>query len=291
MATARIGISGYVYQHWRGAFYPQDLAQRRWLEYSSRRFNSIELNGTFYSLKSPSIFAKWAAQTPDENFVFAIKGSRFITHHLKLRGVGQALANFLASGVFALGQKCGPFLWQLPASDRFDRKRLEDFLNLLPRTTEQAAKLARGYDERLRRGALVEPLVSLPLRHALEVRHESYDTPEFFELLQEQNVAFVLADTAGKFLWADRITADFVYARLHGDQQLYISQYTDPVLDGWSERVSGWLDEGRDVFVYFDNDGLGHAPYDAMRLAQRIHGTPAANSHPGAGFTGRIGSG
>src|SRR5918912_624265 len=133
VANVYIGISGYNYPSWRGDFYPADLPAREWLRYASRRMNSVELNGTFYSLKSPDVFRRWVAETPREGFVFAIKGSRFITHNLKLARAEGALANFYASGVLALGAKTGPFLWQLPGTYGFDAGRVERFLRLLPR--------------------------------------------------------------------------------------------------------------------------------------------------------------
>src|SRR5436189_3917171 len=151
-----IGISGYDYPHWRGAFYPKDLPRRSWFAHASHAFNSIELNGTFYSLKTPAVFERWAREAPRRNFVFAVKGSRFITHNLKLRRARPALANFYASGVLALGRRTGPFLWQLPATYRFDADRLETFMALLPRRTAAAEALARDHDHRLKKGALVE---------------------------------------------------------------------------------------------------------------------------------------
>src|SRR5918911_2486267 len=168
-----VGISGYNYAPWRGRFYPPELPPRDWLKYASRVFNSIELNGTFYSLKSPDVFQRWVHDTPPE-FVFAVKGSRFITHNLKLARSESALANFYASGVLALGRKTGPFLWQLPATYRFDRGRVERFLAILPRDSRQAAALAAEHDERLRRGALTEADVEVTYPHPPEVRHPTY---------------------------------------------------------------------------------------------------------------------
>jgi uncharacterized protein YecE (DUF72 family) len=270
LANAYVGISGYIYKNWRGAFYPEKMAQREWLAYASRVFNSIELNGTFYSLKSPAVFEKWASEVPDDGFVFAIKGSRFITHNLKLRNIDVAMGNFLASGILALGEKTGPFLWQLPDTYRFDRDRIEGFLRALPRDTRAAARLARKHDERLKRGALVKPAVNVPLRHAMEVRHDSYDTPEFYDLLRAHDVAYVIADTAGRWTYAEEVTSNFVYVRLHGSQQLYVSGYTDEELDRWAAKCRGWMQRGCDVYVYFDNDAKVHAPNDAKRLAARL---------------------
>ena len=269
-SRAFIGISGYDYKPWRGVFYPDDLPARRWLEYASGRFDSIELNGTFYSLKSPAVFERWVAATPARDFVFAVKGGRFITHNLKLRNVERAMGNFFASGVLALGRKTGPFLWQLPGTYRFDAERLDGFMRQLPRTSRQAEAVALRHDERLRRGALVDAAANVRYRHALEVRHPSYFHDEFYALLREHRCGFVVADTAGKFPYAEEVTADFVYVRLHGSQELYASGYTDAELDQWAMRIGAWRSSGRDVYVYFDNDIKVHAPYDALRLAERV---------------------
>ena len=264
-----IGISGYDYKGWRGVFYPDELPARRWLEYASRQFNSIELNGTFYSLKSPAVFQRWAAEVPNRDFVFAVKGGRFITHNLKLRRSEAALGNFFASGVLALGRRTGPFLWQLPGTYRFEADRLEGFLRLLPRDSAAGERVAQGHDGRLKRGALLEAAERVTYRHAFEVRHPTYFDDEFYGMLERHGVALVLADTAGRWPYAEELTADFVYIRLHGSQELYVSGYTDDELDSWAERIERWSSGGRDVYVYFDNDAKVHAPFDALRLAAR----------------------
>jgi uncharacterized protein YecE (DUF72 family) len=269
---AWIGISGYDYAGWRGRFYPDELPARRWLEYASRRFDTIELNGTFYSLKSPAVFERWAAEVPD-GFLLAVKGGRFITHNLKLRNAEASLGNFFASGVLALGSRTGPFLWQLPATYRFDAERMDAFMRLLPRDSREGEAVARRHDERLRRGALVEAPVRVRYRHAFEVRHPSYFHEEFYAILRAHRCALVLADTAGKFPYAEELTAGFTYVRLHGSQELYASGYTDAELDWWAARIRDWRARG-DVFVYFDNDAKVHAPFDALRLAERV-------THPG----------
>lgn len=270
---AFIGISGYDYQPWRGRFYPEDLPRRRWLEFASRTFNSVELNGTFYSLKSPAVFARWVSEVASKDFVFAVKGGRFITHNLKLRNADTSLGNFFASGVLALGRMTGPFLWQLPATYRFDAERMDAFMRLLPRTSREAEQVALQHDDRLRRGALVDAAARVNLRHAFEVRHESYFHDEFYALLREHRCAFVIADTAGRFPYAEEVTADFVYVRLHGSRELYASGYTDAELDDWARKVSGWRAGQLDVYVYFDNDAKVHAPFDAKRLAERVDQT------------------
>jgi uncharacterized protein YecE (DUF72 family) len=270
---AFVGISGYDYKGWRGRFYPAELPARRWLEYASRRFNSIELNGTFYSLKSPAVFERWAAEVPERDFVFALKGGRFITHNLKLRNAESALGNFFASGVLSLGEKTGPFLWQLPGTYRFDAERLDSFMRLLPRTASDGEAVARQHDHRLRRGAVVDAPVNVAYRHAFEVRHPTYFGDEFYDILRAHGCAFVIADTAGKFPYAEEVTADFVYVRLHGSEELYASGYSDAELDTWAAKIAKWRRGGRDVYVYFDNDAKVHAPFDAARLSERVNGS------------------
>lgn len=264
---ARVGISGYVYQGWRGRFYPNDLPARRWLEYASRQFDTIELNGTFYSMKSPAIFERWAGETP-RDFVFAVKGSRFITHNLKLRNAERALGNFFASGVLALGARTGPFLWQLPATYGFTAERVREFMAMLPRSSTRAESLAKRHDARVP-VPLTRAVARVRYRHAFEVRHPSFFCEEFYALLRAHGFALVLADTAGRFPYAEELTASFVYVRLHGSRQLYVSGYTDAELDAWAAKVRRWR-RTHDVYVYFDNDAKVHAPFDAQRLADRL---------------------
>ena len=268
MPQARIGISGWTYPPWRGVFYPDGLPHRRELEFASRQVGSIEINGTFYALQRPESFRAWAEATPDR-FVFSVKGGRFITHLKKLRDVDTALANFFASGVLALGPKLGPLLWQLPPNFGYDAERIEAFLSLLPRTTTTAAELAARHDERVDDRAWVTTDADRPVRHAIEVRHASYETPSFLALLRAQGVAAVTADTAGKWPMIEEQTAGFSYVRLHGAEELYTSGYSDEGLDAWAAKVRAW-GQDRDVFVYFDNDVKVHAPFDAMGLMRRL---------------------
>jgi len=272
MARAWVGISGWRYPPWRGVFYPKELAQRRELDYAAERMTSIEINGSFYSLQRPSSYRTWAEQTPDD-FLLAVKGGRFITHMKKLAGVESALANFFASGVLALGPKLGPVLWQLPPMLGFDADRLSGFLDLLPRTTTAAAELAERRDAKLPDDrAWTRTDADRPIRHALEVRHDSFRKPEVAALLREHGVALVVADTAGKWPYLEEMTADFMYVRLHGAEELYASGYTDEALDRWAEKLIAWRDNGQDSYVYFDNDIKVHAPFDAMGLIRRLEG-------------------
>lgn len=265
----RIGISGWTYKPWRGAFYPPKHPQKRELEFASRVFNTIEINGTFYSLQRPSSFQKWYNGTPDD-FLFSVKGARFITHMKKLRDVEAPLANFFASGVLALREKLGPILWQFPPNFGWNEERFREFFGLLPADTEAAAQLACQHNEKLKVPPFLEVDAKRPLRYALEIRHPSFLVPEFFEFLREHNAAFVFADTAGKWPYAEELTSDFVYCRLHGDTQLYVSGYSENALQWWADRLRPW-GRARDLFVYFDNDAKVHAPFDAQRLTALLN--------------------
>jgi len=283
----RIGISGWTYPPWRGTFYPQKLAHHRELTYASDIFSSIEINGTFYSLQRPESFARWADSTPDD-FVFSVKAPRFITHMRRLKDAKVPLANFLASGLLRLGAKLGPILWQLPPNFKFDAKLLEAFLTLLPHDTQTAADLARRHDKRLSGRSWMKIDQPRSVRHCMEIRHDSFKSPQFIDLLRAYNVALVCADTVEWPRLMD-VTADFMYCRLHGSEELYASGYDDQSLDDWARRVFAWANgkeptdgervrkksaspshSRRDVFVYFDNDAKVRAPFDAQGLIARI---------------------
>jgi uncharacterized protein YecE (DUF72 family) len=281
----RIGISGWNYAGWRNVFYPKDLPNRCELVFASRVLNSIEINGSFYSLQRPTSYRRWYEATP-ENFLFSVKGARFITHMKKLREVEVPLANFFASGVLALGKKLGPILWQFPPNLGWNAERFREFFQLLPRSTKEAALLGRRHNSKLKVRAWLKTERDRPLRHCVEIRHPSFLVSDFFELLRNFNVAFVFADTAGKWPYAEDLTADFVYCRLHGDIKLYTSGYSESALDWWSARLELWRQgrhprdaklvtaktkpQRRDVFVYFDNDAKVHAPFDAQMLARKM---------------------
>jgi uncharacterized protein YecE (DUF72 family) len=294
-----VGISGWNYPPWRGVFYPDGLTHKRELAFASRMVDSIEINGSFYSLVRPESVQRWYAETP-AGFVFALKGSRFITHMKRLRDAHVALANFFASGVLALEDKLGPILWQLPPNLAFDRRALEDFFHALPRTTAAAVDLASRHDERLAGRAYVQSSANRPLRYALEVRHPSFHDPAFVALLRQHGVALCVADTAGLFPDFEDVTADFVYVRLHGHAKLYESGYPPRVLERWAERIRAWraggempaggetpaarraspehpapTSPGRDVYVYFDNDARVRAPFDARALRALLQGERA----------------
>ncbi|HEX4155719.1 MAG TPA: DUF72 domain-containing protein [Acidobacteriaceae bacterium] len=291
-ANVRIGISGWRYAGWRGVFYPPRLAQRRELEFAASTFPTIEINGTFYSLQRPESFRRWRAETPDD-FIFAVKGSRYLTHMLKLRNPEQPLANFFASGLLTLGPKLGPILWQFAPQMRFDRQRFAGFFDLLPRTHAAAARLARLHDARLKGRAVTRvargTAAKTSIRHAIEIRDESFATEEFIDLLRKHDIGLVVADTVEWPLLFD-LTSDFVYCRLHGSEQLYASGYGDVALDLWADRVAAWATgtcaplggrarragcteactHPRDVYVLFDNDAKVRAPFDAQTLQAKV---------------------
>ncbi|MGZ8209378.1 MAG: DUF72 domain-containing protein [Burkholderiales bacterium] len=285
--TIRIGISGWRYGPWRGVFYPGNLPQRRELEFASRAFPTIEINGSFYSLQYPFSYAAWYRETPPD-FVFAIKGGRYITHMLRLRNFETALANFLASGIFNLREKIGPFLWQFPPQFRYDEARFERFFSVLPRTLAGALSIARRRDARMKGRCRLAIDCDRPLRHAVEIRHESFISETFIAQLRRHNIALVMADTAGKWPYYEDVTADFVYIRLHGDKELYVSGYTEEALDRWADRIRAWADgqepadarrisvksaprrRSRDVYCYFDNDVKVRAPIDAHTLMRKL---------------------
>jgi uncharacterized protein YecE (DUF72 family) len=284
--TIRIGISGWRYAPWRSVFYPRGLAQHRELEYAARRFPTIELNGSFYSLQAPQSWLDWYRETP-AGFVFAVKANRYITHFRKLNDVERPLANFFASGIFNLREKLGPILWQLPPQLGFDPVKFARFLDLLPHDTAAALRLARGREARMHGRSRLAIDRNRRLRHAVEIRHESFLDPAFVTLLRRSRVALVVADTAGRWPYREDVTADFVYLRLHGDEQLYTSGYTPRALARWAKRIDAWhrgseppdaqrIDgkapraRRRDVYCYFDNDAKVHAPFDAQSLSGRL---------------------
>lgn len=290
MARIRIGISGWRYTPWRGPFYPSDLPQKDELRYAASIFPTIEINGSFYSLQRPESYARWYEHTP-RGFVFAVKGGRFITHMKKLRDVEVPLANFLASGLFELREKLGPILWQFPENFRYDEKRVGDFLALLPKDTASAALLARKHDSRLNGRATLKVDRKRRMRHAFEIRHESFCNPAFMRQLRANNVSLVIAETARRFPMLEDVTAkDFVYLRLHGDKELYRSGYGDKALERWAARIRAWQrgaepagakkclrarppsKRARDIYVYFDNTDVKlRAPIDAQSLMRKLN--------------------
>lgn len=289
MARIRIGISGWRYTPWRGVFYPRGLPQRAELAYAARIFSAIEVNGSFYSLQYPQSFAQWYADAPPD-FVFALKGPRYITHMLKLRDIERPLANFFASGLFCLKEKLGPILWQFPPRFAYRADRFENFCALLPKDTDAAAALARRRDARMHGRSRLAPGPARALRHAIEVRDPSFLVPEFIELLRRHGIALVTAETAGRWPLRGDITADFAYLRLHGNRRMYQSGYGERSLERWAARIRAWHEGGRpadvgcvlpgdavspprprDVYCFFDNTDVKlRAPADAQALMRRL---------------------
>ena len=287
MKKCRIGISGWRYEPWRGVFYPKGLQQRRELEYASRQMNSIEINGTFYSLQRPASFRKWYDDTPDD-FIFAVKGPKYLTHMKKLNEIRQPLANFFASGVLLLGKKLGPILWQFPPWWPYDHERLAEFLKMLPRSSTTASEFAQEHNLKKQDWIWTDAIAKTNIRYAFEPRHESFFTKDFVKLLRKYNAALVFADTAGKWPYYEDLTSDLIYCRLHGAKELYASGYTDEELDRWAKRIGKWKagrqprdaqllakhdykpGKPRDVYVYFDNDIKVHAPFNAIDLAREL---------------------
>lgn len=287
--TIHIGISGWRYAGWRGVFYPQGLAQARELAFASRAVDTIEINGSHYSLQTIGSYRSWYEATPD-GFIFSVKGPRYLTHMLRFRDESAlpAIANFFASGVLALEEKLGPFLWQFPPNFPFDESRLERFLALLPRTVDDAIALARTHDKRVK-APWFDAQRRGKLRHAVEVRHASFCVEAFPEILRRYHASLVVSDSVAGWPYFEDVTADFIYMRLHGTQTLYSGAYAEPALDRWAKRIQAWAAGGepgdakrvsskhpkrekRDVFCYFDNDQKVEAPFDARRLKQRLNG-------------------
>jgi uncharacterized protein YecE (DUF72 family) len=235
-ARAYIGTSGWNYPAWRETFY-RGVAQKQWLRFCAERFTAVEVNATFYRLQRRETFANWRSQTPP-TFRFAIKANRYLTHNRRLIEPLPSirLERDRAAG---LGDKLAAVLWQLPANFHRDLGRLERFVRALHAWRS--------------------------VRHAIEFRHESWFDEQVAACLREHRVAVCQSDAADWPLW-DAVTADLVYARLHGHTMTYASGYSDRELGSWARRIRAWLDEGRAVHLYFDNDAIGRAPIDALRL-------------------------
>lgn len=259
----RAGIGGWTFEPWEKSFYPEKLAKKKQLAYAASQLATIEINGTYYRGQTPETFAKWAADVPDE-FVFSVKGNRFVTNRRVLGEAGESMEKFFATGVTELGDHLGPILWQFAPTKKFDSEDFEAFLKLLPEKRDGVA-----------------------IRHAVEVRHDSFVVPEFAELLRRYGVAVVFADHKTYPAIGD-VTADFVYARLQQGNDDTPTCYPPKDLDAWAARAKTWASGGvpddlplagpgqipekaaRDVFVYFIHEGKVRAPHGAMAFAERI---------------------
>jgi uncharacterized protein YecE (DUF72 family) len=241
-----VGVGGWTYAPWRGPFYPKGLPQKKELEYASRRLTSIEINGTYYSTFKPDSFAKWRAETPD-GFVFAVKASRFCTNRRELASAGESIARFAAQGLSRLGDRLGPINWQFMATKKFDAEDMAAFLDLLPREAD-----------------------GMPLRHAVEVRHDSFRDKRFIDMARKRNVAIVFADDE-EFPAIDEPTADFTYARLMRTKKSVKTGYKPDELDRWAKQAEKWAKRG-DAFVYVISGAKERNPAAAEALIARLEG-------------------
>lgn len=285
MGTIRIGLSGWSYDEWGGGFYPEGLAPDDRLGFLSDRFDTVEVNGTFYSLTNPASVRRWREQTAS-SFIFAIKASRYITHTKRLHEPATALANFFASGLLELGARLGPILWQLPPNLEYDRDNLEHFLDLLPHDTDAAVSLARDHDDRVEDVSYGDGS-NHRVRHVIEFRNPSFLQSEAVATVKRHGCALACSHASEWPLVGD-VTAGFVYIRLHGPDETYASGYDDSELRRWGRRIETWRSGGRvedletapdltppprqerDVYVYFDNTAAGHAPEDAQQLQDLV---------------------
>ena len=273
----RVGTAGWSVPSALGA-------QGSQLQRYAAQLSCVEINSSFYRPHRVATYARWAASVP-EGFRFAVKAPRYITHILRLRDPQVPLANFIASGLLRLGVHLGPILWQFPPNFRFDAARIAAFLKMLPHDTGQAAALGRKHNGKLRAPAWLEVDMRRSMRHAFEIRHESFRCQEFIDLLRAHDVALVCADSVEWPRLMD-LTSDFVYCRLHGSEELYASGYDNVALDVWGGRIKAWArgeepedaervggkarPRKRDVFVFFDNDKKVRAPANAMELIRRL---------------------
>jgi uncharacterized protein YecE (DUF72 family) len=263
----RVGIGGWTFEPWRGTFYPEDLVQKRELEYASRKLTTIEINGTFYGSQKPATFVKWHGETPDD-FVFSLKAPRFATNRRVLAEAGESVDRFLASGVLELKNKLGPINWQFAPTKQFDADDFEAFLNLLPHKVD-----------------------GREIRHALEVRHESFRDEAFVALARKHGVAIVMAGDS-KYPQIADVTAKFVYARIMGTTEQFAQGYDDKTLDLWTKRARDWASGGapkgletlgkpaaattpRDVYLYVISGFKAHNPAAGMAMIERLNGSGA----------------
>lgn len=235
LAKWRIGTSGWNYDHWKEVFYPAHVAKSKWLEFYANHFDTLEVNATFYRLPKPKTFENWHERTP-EKFLWAVKGNKYITHTKRLKDSKEPLER-LYKAVEGLKEKVGPILFQLPPSLSFDRDLFRQFCK----------NLDSSY------------------RHVLEIRHPSWIHEHVFQILKENNMAFCLSDTAGRYPYHEVITADFLYLRLHGSKKLYASKYSEEELQEWAHKIKEW---NMETYLYFDNDFQGYAVRNARRLKE-----------------------
>ena len=235
-----VGTSGWAYDHWSEVFYPKDCPKSKWLDFYTKHFSTVELNASFYRLPKPQTFEGWSKKTPD-NFLWAVKASRYITHIRRIRDVQEPLERFFSSAD-CLREKLGPILFQLPPNLVFDEAVLSNFCKSLP-------------GDHL---------------YTLEVRHPSWAQPRVFEILGQYNISLCISDTAGRYPLIEQLTASFIYIRLHGSRSLYASEYTEEELRAYAAKIKGW---SKDTYLYFDNDYKWYVIKIARRLKE-ILGLP-----------------
>lgn len=266
VGTVRTGTAGWVFEPWRGTFFPAGLVQKKELSYAASRLTSIEINATFRANQKPASFARWASETP-AGFAFSVKGPQLVTHIKRLKNCAEPLANFFASGPLAMGDRLGPFVWQLPPNLAFDPDSFSAFLELLPKDVETYLALAGKAD-----GARQEPFLDASgvtrIRHAIEPRHPSFNSPEAHALFARHNIARVIADTAEHP--QRELTADFAYCRLQGPARADAAGYEDTDIADWARTMAGWRDAGHDVYAYFVHEDKLHAPQNAIALRKAL---------------------
>jgi uncharacterized protein YecE (DUF72 family) len=286
MGSIFIGMAGWSFDGWRGSFYPDGLKQRDELAYASRRIQTIEVNGTFYSLFRPTSYLGWYAETPAD-FNFSLKGPKYITHERRLKDFQTPLNNFLASGILALREKLGCILWQFPPNMPFTRERFEPFFAALPHDMKTAAEMGKGHSSWLEGRTYLDVSENHRIRHAVEGRHPSFRDPILVELAKTYGIAIVVGDTAGRWPLIEDVTSDFMYLRLHADETKYPKGYTKKSLEYWGHRVKTWaqgqqpddaalvvpgspIPMPRTIFTYFDNDVKETAPLNALSMITHL---------------------
>lgn len=258
MANIHIGTSGWQYGDWRGKFYPKDLVQRKWLEFYSQNFKTVEINATFYHSMKPATFENWAKTVPGD-FVFAVKASRFITHIKRLKTTNSSMIQIIVLAT-VMGKKLGPILFQLPPRFKADEKRLKTFLQAF--TSEEPIQSPRRWPKGLLGGGNI--------RLAFEFRDPSWFSEPIYRILRKHNAALVIAESGSYWPQEEAITADFTYLRFHGEGGSYASKYTGAELKVWAGKIKKWQRAGIDVYAYFNNDVQGYAVENAKKLEQLL---------------------
>lgn len=261
MSKIFIGTSGWSYEHWKGVFYPEGLNKNKWLEFYCQDFNTVEINSTFYHLPREKTIVNWVKKTP-EDFTFAVKASRFITHIKKLKDIKEPLERFLDI-TFLFGEKLGPVLFQFPPGFKKDSGQLEEFLSAFT----SGGKKHLGFEKFSKTGLGGLPVTGLAA--VLEFRHPSWFCDEVYNLLRKFNSALCFSDTPN-YPYLEKVTADFIYLRLHGHEKLYASEYPTKQLEGYAQKITNWSKKVGNIYCYFDNDAYGLAIKNAKELKELV---------------------